>query len=116
MMISLSRLKALAEKATPGPWQARLFVQAAATPTSKAIDKSKITPLQNTPLGSLVTDDANYIAAVYPEVVTAMLRVIEAAQRLQEVRRSYGEDDHTTSLDVAAEFDRLDAALKEFSP
>lgn len=66
-------LKRLALAATPGPWKASDFVQAPATDKAPAIHTKKIRPLQKTALGSFTAADADYIAAVSPDVILSLL-------------------------------------------
>jgi hypothetical protein len=86
----MAALRLLAEKATPGPWHASDFCQAPATEKHPAIDTCKVRPLQRTALGSFKREDAEYIAALSPDVVLGLLATIATLKRERDEARAEG--------------------------
>jgi len=100
IVISLPALLALASAATKGPY--KRFDGAVWVKVGKGeliADKLK-------------TEDGDYFAALSPEVVTALRRVVEAAKELRKVDGSHGIYDAHENLVHGKD---LDAALAPFT-
>ena len=85
-MIDRARLRALAEAATPGPWEAEirdgcLFITAIDGNTSVA-------EVLGPPTHQVVAADATYIAAASPDTVLALLDALDEARRERDEARA----------------------------
>lgn len=83
-MIDRARLRALAEAATPGPWEAEirdgcLFITAIDGNTSVA-------EVLGPPTHQVVAADATYIAAASPDTVLALLDALDALDAAERER------------------------------
>jgi len=97
-MTTLTELERLARAATPGPWVSKWYEG----------DDFPMIKLSNDTINDITRrEDADYIAALSPERVLAMIAVIEAADRMRD---SLGEDWDTYAR---KDFDAALAALEK---
>lgn len=73
----MTNLRQLAERATRGEWESRTFAD---YPQEKHFTK-KVHPIQRGSYGSLMPQDADYIAAANP---TAILALLDRIDELEE--------------------------------
>ena len=92
-MTTYAALRALAEKATPGPWKhGPLFGEVWSRDANGAMD-TRVAGAW------LLSDDGAYIAAADPATILALLDDLDAAQaRIAELEASLGTDEHIVTF------------------
>ncbi len=76
--MTLTQLRELAEKATPGPWDAQRSAKGNVRVWCKLPEAVLSDPVEGNPL------NCDYIAAMNPQTALALIAVAEAAERLAE--------------------------------
>lgn len=87
MRLDLDHLDALAQRATPGPWACKLVYES----QRGSPDYAHIQALStNVPVSSCNgrEEDAAFIAAVSPDVISSLIRRLRAAECVVEIVRS----------------------------
>jgi hypothetical protein len=108
-MIDIAALRAAAKKASPGPWVAHFHGVTTPGALASGLRRSTICEVSCT-VGKteLETLNAIHIAACSPEVILALLDVVEAARTFQR--------GNLTPAGVIPELDALRSSLAPFSP
>lgn len=95
-MSSLTELRELADKATPGPWVDR-------HPPGDSWISADVSGLTYIVAKGLDDPDARYIAACSPEVIKALVAVAEAASRQMEESPDWSKPHLLIALDSLKE-------------
>lgn len=112
-MTDLSKLRELAEKATPGPWVEEPHTNAIISPEAEYADGTPAAVAETV----YMAEDRAYLAAVSPDSILALLKRLDVAEREREEARAEcrtlrGER-NTFEDDLAKALDRLEVAERE---